>query len=97
MCPVTNEPKVILNYDSLPGLENRWPTAVIRPLSGSREPDYMADTVCIVQRYGMSTEQVCAMARKAAPLARTVFIDGYTNPSHDRVYERRTAWNQPCM
>lgn len=84
MCP--SESKVILNYDNIPGLENRYKDAVIQPYQPgrSRPKYYMADTVHMVRRCGMTKEQMEAMALKAAPLARRLVIDGMPdNVSHD--------------
>ena len=76
MCPADS--KVILNYDNIPGLENRYKGAVIQPYKpgASRAKYFMADTVHMTRREGMSREQMTKLAKKAAPLADQVVIDG---------------------
>lgn len=84
MCP--SESKVVLNYDNVPGLENRYPGAVIQPYNpgNSHAKYYMADTVFMYAKKGMSNEQMIQMARNAAPLAEKVVIDGVRDGlSHD--------------
>ena len=101
MCPA--ESRVILNYDNIPDLENRYHNAVIQPYHPGRNHAkyYMADTVHMVRRCGMTREHMETMALNAAPLARRVVIDGMPyNPSHDgkagifpvfKVYAQATA------
>ena len=82
----TSESKVILNYDNVRNLENRYPDAVIRPYDPgpSKAKEYMADTVFMRRRYGMSREQMAKLAKDAAPLATRLIIEGCAdNPSHD--------------
>ncbi len=76
---------VILNYDNIPGIDRRFPDAVIRANIGGRwVPDMMADTVYMLRKPDMSREDMCRMAKKAAPLAKTVIIEGLAaDPSHD--------------
>ena len=84
MCP--SESKVILNYDNIPGLENRYRNAVIQPYQPGRSKAryYMADTVFMRRHYGMSREQMAKLAKEAAPLATKLIIEGVAdNPSHD--------------
>ena len=84
MCP--SESRVILNYDNIPGLENRYRNAVIQPYYPGRSHAryYMADTVHMVKREGMTRNQMYMLAKDAAPLARRLVIDGIPdNISHD--------------
>lgn len=84
MCP--SESKVILNYDNVPGLENRYRNAVIQPYDPgqSHVKYYMADTVHMTWRRDMSRTDMERLAKQAAPLADRVVIDGMPdNPSHD--------------
>ncbi len=84
MCPA--ESRVILNYDNIPDLENRYRNAVIQPYNPgqSRAKYYMADTVHMNRRLGMSREQMAALAKDAAPLATTLVIEGMPeDASHD--------------
>lgn len=76
MCP--NESKVILNYDNIPDLESRYQDAVIQPYEPgpSHAKYYMADTVHMAWRHGMSRDQMTRLAKEAAPLAERVVIDG---------------------
>ena len=77
--------KVILNYDCLPGLDRRFPDAVLIPFipGGSQAKFSMCDTVVMADRPAISTEQMCAYARKAAPLAKDVIVLGRSSdPSH---------------
>ena len=78
MCHETDESKVILNYDNIPGMEIRYPQAVIQPCeTGKSKPKYyMADTVVMRDRIGLSGSQLCAMAKAAAPLARKLVVIG---------------------
>ena len=78
--------KVILNFDLIPNLEKQFPGTVIIPYTpgGSRPTYSMADTVVMADRRKYTTEQMCAYARKAAPLAKEVIILGRPgDPSHD--------------
>ena len=78
--------KVILNYDLLPGLERQFPGAVLVPFvpGGSHARFSMCDTVVMADRKALTREQMCAYARKAAPLAKDVIVLGRsTDPSHD--------------
>lgn len=84
MCP--SDAKVILNYDNIPDLENRYKNAVIQPYQPGRSHAryYMADTVHMAKRWNMTKEQMHALAKEAAPLADRVVIDGMPdNPSFD--------------
>lgn len=84
MCP--SESRVILNYDNIQGLENRYRNAVIQPYEpGHSHPKYyMVDTVHMVRRDGMTWEQMYRMAKAAAPLAQRLVVDGLPdNESHD--------------
>ena len=84
MCPA--ESRVVLNYDNIPDLENRYHNAVIQPYNpGRSKPKYlMVDTVHMVKRNGMSREQMFALAKEAAPLAVRLVVDGMPdNASHD--------------
>lgn len=84
MCP--SESKVILNYDNIPGLENRYKGAVIQPYNPgqSHAKYFMADTVHMTSRREMTKDQMYALAKDAAPLAEKVVIDGMPdNLSHD--------------
>ena len=84
MCP--SESKVILNYDNIPSLENRYKGAVIQPYNPGRSHAkyFMADTVHMTARFGMTRKEMIAMAKRAAPLAEKIIIDGLPdNPSHD--------------
>ena len=84
MCPADS--KVILNYDNIPGLENRYKGAVIQPYDPGRSKAkyFMADTVHMTSRRGMTKDQMYALAKEAAPLADQVVIDGMPdNLSHD--------------
>ena len=79
-------PKVILNYDLIPGLEKDFPNAVVIPYvpNGSRPAFSMCDTVVMADRRKLTTEQMCAHAKKAAPLAEEVIIWGrHGDHSHD--------------
>lgn len=83
MCPA--ESKVILNYDNIPGLENRYKGAVIQPYNPGRSHAkyFMADTVHMTSRRGMTKDQMYALAKEAAPLAEKVVIEGVPdNYSH---------------
>jgi len=78
--------KVILNYDNVQGLESRYENAIIQPYEPGRSHAkyFMADTVHMNRRKGMTREQMFQMAKSAAPLAERVVIDGLPNdPSHD--------------
>ena len=96
------EPKVILNYDNLEGLEIRYPQAVIqknepRHFKGSMPGYFMADTVIMKNRPGLSSNELCAMARRAAPLATRIIVLGRAiDPSHDTkgTLFTRTAYAQ---
>lgn len=84
MCP--SDSKVILNYDNVPDLESRYQDAVIQPYEPGRSHAkyYMADTVHMTWKRGLSKEQMTRMAKEAAPLASRVVIDGMPdNLSHD--------------
>lgn len=88
------EHKVILNYDNLSpeGLEKQFPGAVLVPFvpGGSKATHSMCDTVVMRNRSALSTEQMCAWARKAAPLAKAVIILGRaSDPSHDEQSTKR--------
>lgn len=76
MCPADS--KVILNYDNVPDLENRYKGAVIQPYEpgASRAKYFMADTVHMTRRHGMSWEQMYTLAKQAAPLAVHLVVDG---------------------
>lgn len=88
MCP--SESKVILNYDNVSGLENRYPDAIIQPYQPGRSKAkyYMADTVVIQKRKFMTKEQMCALAKDAAPLATHIIIDGMPD---DRSHDNRSG------
>ena len=78
--------KVILNYDNVRGLESRYENAIIQPYEpgGSHAKYFMADTVHMNRRKGMTREQMFKMAKDAAPLAERVVIDGLPEDhSHD--------------
>ena len=78
--------KVILDYDNIGGLENVYRNAVIQPYEPgpSHAKYYMADTVHMTRRKGMTREQMFKMAKDAAPLAERVVIDGLPEDhSHD--------------
>ena len=94
MCPMTNEPKVILNYDNVPGLAVRWPGTVIRPNPGrSHAVDHMADTVYMMRRPLLSRDDMLRLAKKAAPLASRVIIeDCHADPSHDTRISEHRIW-----
>ena len=84
MCP--SESHVVLNYDNIPDLENRYKGAIIQPYNPGRSKPkyYMADTVHMVKREGMTKEQMYALAKEAAPLAVLFVVDGLPdNPSND--------------
>lgn len=87
MCPnATSESKVILNYDNVSGLEHRYPDAIIQPYQPGRSKAkyYMADTVHMTSRRGMTKDQMYALAKDAAPLATKLIIEGVADdPSHD--------------
>lgn len=78
--------KVILNYDNVPGLEEKYRGCLIQPFiqSPSRDPYLMADTVYMVRKPNLTSEQMCSLARKAAPLAETVIVENLPlDHSHD--------------
>lgn len=84
MCP--SESRVVLNYDNISNLENRYKGAVIQPYTPGRSHAkyFMADTVHMNRRHNMTREQMCALAKDAAPLADRVVIDGMPDDlSHD--------------
>ena len=84
MCPA--ESKVILNYDNIPDLENRYKDAVIQPYDPghSRPKYYMVDTVHMINRKGMTWEGMYALAKEAAPLVERLVVDGKPDDiSHD--------------
>lgn len=84
MCPTDS--KVILNYDNIQGLENRYKDAVIQPYDPghSRPKYYMVDTVHMINRKGMTWEGMYALAKEAAPLAERLVVDGRPDDiSHD--------------
>lgn len=92
-----SESKVILNYDNIKGLEIRFPDAIIQPYQPGRSKPkyYMADTVLMHRKRGMSREQMCGMAKEAAPLASKIIIEGMPdNFSHDNkcgIFQRSYA------
>lgn len=77
--------KVILNYDNVQGLEMRYENAIIQPYEPGRSHAkyFMADTVHMNRRKGMTREQMFKLAKNAAPLAERVVIDGLPN-DHSR-------------
>ena len=80
--------KVILNYDNL-NLDGRYPVAIIQPYKpgASHAKYFMADTVVMTYRKGMTKAQMERMAKDAAPLAERVVIDGMPAvQSHDIPY-----------
>lgn len=80
------ESKVILNLDNVAGLESRYPGAIIQAYApgASRAPYFMADTVHMKRRTGMTRAAMFRLAKDAAPLAEKVVIEGLPdNPSHD--------------
>ena len=80
--------KVILNYDGL-DIAARYPDAIIQKVEpgASHAKYYMADTVVMTYRKGMTKAQMERMAKDAAPLAERVVIDGMPAvQSHDIPY-----------
>lgn len=79
------ESKVILNLDGVKDLELRYPGAIIQTYEGRSKAKYfMADTVHMKRRAGMTRAAMFRLAKDAAPLAEKVVIEGlYDNPSHD--------------
>ncbi len=69
--------KVVLNYDNL-NLDSRYPDAIIQKFEpgASHARYYMADTVHMIRRHGMSWEQMYSLAKQAAPLAVHLVVDG---------------------
>ena len=81
-----SESKVVLNLDGISNLEARYPSAIIQKYEGgrSRAKYYMADTVHMKRRKGMTKEGMFKIAKEAAPLAEKIVIEGVPdNYSHD--------------
>jgi len=81
-----SESKVVLNLDGISNLEARYPSAIIQKYEGGRSKAkyFMADTVHMIRRKGMTREAMVRIAKDAAPLAEKIVIDGLPdNPSHD--------------
>lgn len=81
-----SESKVVLNFDGISNLEARYPSAIIQKYEGGRSKAkyYMADTVHMIRRKGMTKEAMFKIAKDAAPLAEKIVIENdYDNFSHD--------------
>lgn len=80
------ESKVILNLDGVKDLELRYPSAIIQKYEGGRSKAkyFMADTVHMIRRKGMTREAMFKIAKDAAPLAEKIVIESVPdNYSHD--------------
>jgi len=77
--------KVILNYDGL-DIAARYPDAIIQSYNPgvSHAKYFMADTVHMKRRTGMTQSAMFRLAKDAAPLAEKVVIEDLPdNPSYD--------------